>query len=362
MSIAQPEPVGAGRGGDDAAADPSRDRLSTLARISHALVSPLDIEAAFRVVYAELAEVVDAAIFILGIHDEPTQMIHVVRQVYDGVETARRLVPARQRLHQPGDPHARAAADPALVGRGPPIRVRYASGEGKTPESGLTVPLVAGEHVLGVLLVQSYEPEAYDERDLLMVQAIGRHARGPRQRRGSEQLDAQLQPARLGARGDPREHERRTADPRPDRLRRAAEPGRARAPQRRRHQHRPRQAARRQQWEHWPPGPRAVAQALAPAAGGAPRGALLRDAEVDLARPERRVLGFSCAPIHDLDGGLAGGVVVFRDVTGRREVERLKDEVLSIASHDLQVAGRGDQGPGAAHRARMTRAARRPTT
>jgi signal transduction histidine kinase len=91
-----------------------------------------------------------------------------------------------------------------------------------------------------------------------------------------------------------------------------------------------------QQWEQWPLGPRAIAQALAPAAAALRRGEVVRDAEVDLAGTDRRVLSFSCAPIHDLEGALAGGVVVFRDVTGRREVERLKDEVLSIASHDLR--------------------------
>src|SRR5262249_20268615 len=95
------------------------------------------------------------------------------------------------------------------------------------------------------------------------------------------------------------------------------------------------------QWDQWPPGPRAIAEALAPAAGALREGRSLQDVEADLAGREQRVLSFSCAPTHDLEGELAGGVVVFRDVTGHREVERLKDEVLSIASHDLKtpVAG-----------------------
>jgi signal transduction histidine kinase len=337
MSIAQPEPVGAGPGGDDASAVPSRDRLSALARISHALVSPLDIEAAFRVVYAELAGVVDAAIFILGIHDEPTQMVHIVRQVYDGVETPGVSFP----LGSGFTSQAIRTRQPRLIRHwsveGPPIRVRYASGEGKTPESGLTVPLVAGEQVLGVLLVQSYAPEAYDERDLLLVQAIGDMlARTLSHRRGSEQLDAQLNqrvseleailasmndallildPAGCVVRLNPAARALLSVGDASIVLGKTLDGA---------------------QWEQWPPGPRAVAQALAPAVEALREGRSLRDAEVDLAGTERRVLSFSCAPIHDLDGALAGGVVVFRDVTGRREVERLKDEVLSIASHDLR--------------------------
>jgi signal transduction histidine kinase len=48
------------------------------------------------------------------------------------------------------------------------------------------------------------------------------------------------------------------------------------------------------------------------------------------------VLSFSAAPLRGDDGQPAGGIVVFRDVTSRREVEELKDEVLSVASHDLK--------------------------
>src|SRR5205823_10692184 len=36
-------------------------------------------------------------------------------------------------------------------------------------------------------------------------------------------------------------------------------------------------------------------------------------------------------------GHFNGGVIGFRDVSGRREVERFKDEMLSIASHDLKT-------------------------
>jgi signal transduction histidine kinase len=337
MSIAQPEPVGTGPGRDAASASPPRDRLAALARISHALVRPLDLESAFRAVYTELSSVIDASIFILGLHDEPTQMVHVVRQVYDGVETPGVSFP----LGSGFTSQAIRTRQPRLIRHwsveGPPIRVRYASAEGKSPESGLTVPLVFGEQVLGVLLVQSYQPEAYDERDLLMVQAIGDQlTRTLSHMRGSEQLDAQLNqrvseleailasmndallildPAGCVVRLNPAARAQLSVG---DTSIVLGEP------------------LDGAQWDQWPPGPRAVAQALAPAVAALRGGAALRDAEVDLAGTERRVLSFSCAPIHDLDGELAGGVVVFRDVTGRREVERLKDEVLSIASHDLR--------------------------
>ncbi len=45
----------------------------------------------------------------------------------------------------------------------------------------------------------------------------------------------------------------------------------------------------------------------------------------------------SAAPLKDGDGHVTGCVVVFRDVSKAREVERMKDEFISIASHQLRT-------------------------
>lgn len=45
----------------------------------------------------------------------------------------------------------------------------------------------------------------------------------------------------------------------------------------------------------------------------------------------------SAAPLLDKDGKVIGCVVVFRDVTKEREIDRLKDEFVSIASHELRT-------------------------
>jgi signal transduction histidine kinase len=93
----------------------------------------------------------------------------------------------------------------------------------------------------------------------------------------------------------------------------------------------------REQWGQWPLGARAVAQALAPILESVRRGEARRDIEVELQSDGRRMLSFSSAPLADPAGQAAGGVVVFRDITSQREVARLKDELLSIASHDLRT-------------------------
>jgi signal transduction histidine kinase len=48
-------------------------------------------------------------------------------------------------------------------------------------------------------------------------------------------------------------------------------------------------------------------------------------------------VGDSAAPIFDASGNVAGAIVVFRDVSKEKELERAKDEFFSIASHELRT-------------------------
>lgn len=45
----------------------------------------------------------------------------------------------------------------------------------------------------------------------------------------------------------------------------------------------------------------------------------------------------SAAPIHNAEGQVVGAVVVFRDTTREKQLERMKDELLSVASHELRT-------------------------
>ena len=45
----------------------------------------------------------------------------------------------------------------------------------------------------------------------------------------------------------------------------------------------------------------------------------------------------NAAPLHDAAGAVAGGVVVFQDITAIRDLERAREEFLSSAAHDLKT-------------------------
>jgi PAS domain S-box-containing protein len=68
--------------------------------------------------------------------------------------------------------------------------------------------------------------------------------------------------------------------------------------------------------------------------GGEPRS--VRDATFRRADGARFPVEYTCTPIVE-EGRIAGAVITFRDVTERREVDRMKDEFVSVVSHELRT-------------------------
>lgn len=222
------------------------------------------------------------------------------------------------------------------------MRVQYATNTPQLPESAVAVPLKLGDHTIGLMSVQSYRRDAYDLADLHVLEALASeaaiviaglhesdHLSAQVRRRVSElegvlasMADALLMIDLNGAL---------------IRLNRAAREllcldessstivlG---------------QAFDDPQWEQWPPVGRATAQALRPIIERLRTTQLPEETEVELSVPPKthHILSFRATPVYGQDGVFSGGVIVFRDVTTAREVERFKDEMFSIASHDLKT-------------------------
>jgi signal transduction histidine kinase len=311
-------------------------RLEVLRDVQQALARPTELEQLFRVLHAELGRVMDTTGFILGLYHESSQMVEVVAQIEAGTELPGGSFPLSHgflseviRTRQPR--HIRHWSV-----EGPRVQVQYATDTPGLPESTVTVPLLVGDRAIGVLSIQSYERWAYDEDDLLLVQALaalvapsiealqrGQTVKAVRRVSkleavlssmaegllvldGAGRIESLNPPARaifgpMGGGiilGQPLDHE---------------------------------------QWGQWPLGAKTVAEALTPVLDALRRGEGARSLEVELNSQGRRVLSFSSAPLSDSSGEHAGGVVVFRDVTTERDVARLKDDLLSIASHDLRT-------------------------
>src|SRR5438067_10677825 len=147
-------------------------RLAVMRGVQHALSRPTDVEQVFRDLHHELDRVLDTTGFLVGLYDDTSQMVEVVEQIEGGVELPGGSFPLGHgflseviRTRQPR--HIRHwSVD------GPRVQVQYATGTPGLPESTVTVPLLVADRVIGVLSIQSYKPEAYDEDDLLLVQAL----------------------------------------------------------------------------------------------------------------------------------------------------------------------------------------------
>jgi two-component system, OmpR family, phosphate regulon sensor histidine kinase PhoR len=295
--------------------------------------------ALYHTLYEQTSKVVDSTGFLVGLYDEAVQTVTIVYQVDTGVELPGGSFPLGSgftsqviRTHQP-----------SLIRRwsmeGPRVRIQYATDQKGLPESGITVPLLLGARVVGVLSVQSYIEERYDETDLLRMQviagqaaiAIDRLQSGSAQNGQLPKRVSELETIIAGMSEALLIVDARGAITRLNRVARdllCPENGTGEIVLG--------QPLDTERWGQWALGPRSVAEALRPLIEALRRGEALNDLEIEVHSGGRRTFSFSCATLRDAAGDLTGGVIVFRDVTGRREVERMKDEMLSIASHELK--------------------------
>src|SRR5882672_5725868 len=137
-----------------------------------------DFEDLFRTLHDETARVMDATVFLFALYDEASATVQVVRQMDSGVEHPGGRFP----LGNGFTSEAIRTRVPRLIRRwsaeGPPVRLLYGTEAGKpvAPQSGVVVPILAEDRVLGVLSAQSYRPEAYGDADVLSLGAIAAKA------------------------------------------------------------------------------------------------------------------------------------------------------------------------------------------
>jgi len=281
---------------------------------------------------------VDATVFLFALYDEASQTVEVVRQVDRGVEHEGGSFP----LGKGFTSEVIRTGLPKVIRRwsaeGPPVRVLYGTeaGELVAPQSGLVVPILSGDRVLGVLSVQSYRPEAYEDADVLSLGAIAAQAAITIKRlRATEQLAleherhalqleavlASMNDALLivDARGAIVRFNRAARE-----LLRLDSASLVLG-----------QPLERQRVEQWPITAREIAAALAPVIDALRAGTNVDNVEVELRSGERRVLSVSASALRSAKGPLQGGVVVLRDITEERDLERLREDIFAMAWHDM---------------------------
>lgn len=151
--------------------DARNARVDVLREISRALAQPLDERGLLAAVHAELSRVIDTTICFFGCFDAASQTVAVVWQVHEGNELPGGQFP----LGSGPTSEAIRSCRPRLIrdwsASGPRVHLQYATDKASLPESSIVVPVMSGGQVAGVLSVQSYQAAAYEEADVVLLEA-----------------------------------------------------------------------------------------------------------------------------------------------------------------------------------------------
>src|SRR2546430_3960253 len=66
-------------------------------------------------------------------------------------------------------------------------------------------------------------------------------------------------------------------------------------------------------------------------------GTSVAEEEVELRSGQRRVLSLAASVLRSARGTPQGGVIVLRDITGQRDLERLREDIFNMAWHDVKT-------------------------
>src|SRR5436853_5373372 len=309
-----------------------RARLELANRLGALAAGARDLARLLRRLHEETRTVLDATVFLFALYDETRGTVQVVRQMDRGVEFPGGTFP----LGKGFTSEVIRTGEPRLVRRwsaeGPAVHLIYGTeaGELVTPQSGVVVPILSGDRVLGVLSAQSYRPEAYEDADVLSLGAIAVQAGITVKRLHHERRALQLE-AVLATMNDAL----LIVDARGAivQMNRAAR------------EHLCLDSAslvfgqplEQQRLELWPATAREIAQALVPVIDALRTGTGVTDVEIELRSGQLRVLSLSASVLRSPGGALQGGVIVFRDITGQRDLERLREDIFAMAWHDMQT-------------------------
>lgn len=152
------------------------DQLSLLNRIASALSQTLDLDQLLEVIYREVKAVLRADAFFIALYDIATDQMNYRIRIDEEVRE-----PPEKRPLSPGlTAHVIRSKKPLLIrdweqekDNYPPIRVW---GTMKVPRAWLNVPMLFRDTVVGVISLQSYQPNAFDKEEERLLATIADQA------------------------------------------------------------------------------------------------------------------------------------------------------------------------------------------
>ena len=143
-------------------------RFQALSEVSQA-ISQLDLASVLEVVYQMVSQLMDTSTFFIGLHDRETGQLHVVGSYDHGQPRPDETQPDDAGLSGMvlrtcesviiHDTEAQTLPESTII-------------QDDVPRSVLLMPLLTRDEVVGVISVQSYQPNAYTPEDIRMLETI----------------------------------------------------------------------------------------------------------------------------------------------------------------------------------------------
>jgi|GEM_PF-1705570 len=157
--------------------------LLALYEIGRTLTTTLDVREIGRVMFREIVQHLLLAVphFILALYDAATGQITCVFAIIDDAEMDPTNFPPMP-LGKGPDSQAIRTRQPLIVDYEALLADRSTGaklikvGEGPTPHSAVYVPLISGDQVVGVMTLQSYEPDVFGEADAKLLSILAGQA------------------------------------------------------------------------------------------------------------------------------------------------------------------------------------------
>jgi len=149
-------------------------RLASLTNIGKTVSMRYSTDELLPAIHAECGKVLDASMFSIGLFDEETKEIRSLLRVDHGTYLPPYQIPLGDGLASWVIKNRR----PLRLGSVAEERAMglAAYDDGLPTESWIGVPMIARDHMIGVIALQSYRADAFSEDDVVLLQAIANQA------------------------------------------------------------------------------------------------------------------------------------------------------------------------------------------
>ena len=153
------------------------EQLAVLNEVTRIVSSTIEIGRVLDLIFGQVRRILPADTYYVALFDEAKPELKIEIMVDEGERFQSLVLPLEDTLASYVIRHRAPLLLQSVRTQAPPLGVRPAQiGQPKSSESWLGVPMLTSEHLLGLLVVASYQPNAFDASDQELLQSVATQA------------------------------------------------------------------------------------------------------------------------------------------------------------------------------------------